>query len=179
MLVIPIESTTMASTDNTPGPIVRVGLIGCGEVAQTVQIPTLGFLQSRFAVTYLCDVSQNSMDYCARRVFGAQPPKKTSDAAILCASTEVDVVFILSSNEYHADQAVLALQHGKHVLIEKPAALNLEDLQRIRAAERESSGKVMVGYMRQYAPAFADAVKEIGGLDKILYARVRGQSVVE
>lgn len=155
--------------------IVKVGLIGCGEVAQVVHIPTLGFLHDRFLITYLCDVSAQSMDFCARRVVGPAP-KTTFDAADLCASPDVDVVFVINSSEYHAEHTVLALKHGKHVFLEKPAALNLRDIQTIKDAEMASPGKVMVGYMRRYAGAFVDAVKEVGGLDKILYARVRGES---
>lgn len=52
-------------------------------------------------------------------------------------------------------------------------ALSLKDADTLIEAEKNSSRKVMVGYMRRYASAFTDAIKEIGGLDKILYARVR------
>lgn len=157
-------------------PIVKVGLIGCGEVAQTVHIPTLGFLNDRFLITYLCDVSLQALDFCARRVVGP-PPATTRDAATLCASSDVDVVFVINSSEYHAEHAVIALSHGKHVFLEKPAALSLRDLHSIIEAEAASAGTVMVGYMRRYAGPFVEAVKEVGGLDKILYARVRGKTL--
>jgi hypothetical protein len=52
----------------------------------------------------------------------------------------------------------------------------MRDIDRIKVAERASKGFLMVGYMRRYAPAFIDGVREIGGIDKILYARVRGNS---
>lgn len=83
-------------------------------------------------------------------------------------------MLVVNSDEYHADHAVLALQHDKHVLVEKPLALTKRDVQAIIDAEGKSKGSVMVGYMRRYAAPFEDAVKEIGGIDKILYARVRG-----
>ena len=151
----------------------RVGLIGCGEVAQVVHIPTLGFMPE-FRVVYLCDISQEALSHCKTRVFGGSAPKTTTDPTELCSSEEVDVVFVINSDEYHADHAILALQNDKHVFVEKPLALNLRDIERLKSAEASSKGKVMVGYMRRYATAFVDAVKEIGGLDQILYARVRG-----
>ncbi|KPM37346.1 hypothetical protein AK830_g9247 [Neonectria ditissima] len=157
---------------STTNPILRVGLIGCGEVSQVVHVPTLGFLSDLFRITYLCDVSEKALKHVKNKVVGGVP-KITRDPKELCTSTEVDVVFVVSSTEYHADHAILALKSSKHVLIEKPAAFNLIDLQRIKDAELLSEGKVMVGYMRRYAAAFQTAVKEIGGLDKILYARVR------
>ncbi|KAH8688213.1 hypothetical protein BGZ61DRAFT_40211 [Ilyonectria robusta] len=152
--------------------ILGVGVIGCGEVAQVIHIPTLGFLSDRFRVTYLCDVSDNALEHAKSKVVGGVA-KTTRDPKELCASPDVDVVFVVNSTEYHADHAILALQSNKYVLLEKPAAFNVRDLQRIKAAEKSSQGKVMVGYMRRYAAAFQTAIKEIGGIDKILYARVR------
>lgn len=154
--------------------ILGVGVIGCGEVSQVVHIPTLGFLSDLFRVTYLCDVSDNALEHAKSKVVGGVA-KTTRDPKELCASPEVDVVFVVNSTEYHADHAILALQSNKHVLVEKPAAFNVRDLQRIKATEKSSQGKVMVGYMRRYAAAFQTAIKEIGGIDKILYARVRGE----
>lgn len=52
-------------------------------------------------------------------------------------------------------------------------ALNERDLKLITDAERASKGTVMVGYMRRYATAFVDAVKEVGGMDQVRYATVR------
>lgn len=52
-------------------------------------------------------------------------------------------------------------------------ALSLQDADRIIELESTSAGKVMVGYMRRYASGFIDAVKEIGSLDSVRYARVR------
>ncbi|KAG4436539.1 hypothetical protein IFR05_007977 [Cadophora sp. M221] len=151
---------------------VRVGIIGCGQIAQVVHIPTLGFLSDLFCITYLCDVSQGALEHCQRKL-PAPVPRITKNAVELCSSSDVDVVFVLSSDEYHADQAVLALQHDKYVFVEKPATLNLQDIGRIQQAEKKSKGKLMVGYMRRYASVFETAIKEIGGIDKILYARVR------
>ncbi|KAF4974101.1 hypothetical protein FZEAL_8974 [Fusarium zealandicum] len=158
--------------DTTQSRILNVGLIGCGEVAQVVHIPTLSYMSSWFRITYLCDVSAAALEHCAAKIPN-HVPKVTQNPAELCASHDVDVVLVVSSDEYHATHAVLALQHNKHVLVEKPLALTKRDIQAIVDAERSSSGKAMVAYMRRYAAVFEDAVQEIGGLDKILYARVR------
>lgn len=153
--------------------ILNVGLIGCGEVAQVVHIPTLSFMSSWFRITYLCDVSDAALQHCASKIAN-HVPKTTRDPEELCASPDVDVVLVVNSDEYHAAHAILALKHNKHVLVEKPLALTRKDIEAIIEAEKTSQGKVMVGYMRRYAAPFEEAVKEIGGMDKILYARVRG-----
>ncbi|KAH7399864.1 hypothetical protein BKA64DRAFT_599315 [Cadophora sp. MPI-SDFR-AT-0126] len=152
--------------------ILGVGIVGCGEVCQTIHLPTLGHLSDYFRITYLCDVSTDALEHCKTKVAG-QAPETTHDVAKLCASPSVDVVFIANSSEYHAAHAIIGLQHNKHILLEKPASMTIQDADAIIAAESISQGKVFVGYMRRYAPAFIDAIKEIGGVDKILYARVR------
>ncbi|KAH8901558.1 NAD binding Rossmann fold oxidoreductase [Thozetella sp. PMI_491] len=155
----------------SPTTRVNVGLIGCGEVAQVVHIPTLSYMSDWFRVTYICDVSAAAMEQSAARLHGSV--KSTRDPSELCASPDVDIVMVINSDEYHAAHAILALQNGKHVFVEKPLALSKRDVLAIADAESKSKGSVMVGYMRRYAAPFEDAVNEIGGMDKILYARVR------
>ena len=152
---------------------VKVGIIGCGEVAQLVHIPTLNYMSDFFRITYLCDLSPKTLEHCRQKVNHFSSPKTTADPEEVCKSKDVDVVFILASTEFHAQHAVLALQNNKIAFIEKPMALNKSDLAQIIEAERGSQGTVMVGYMRRYATAFIDAVKEIGGMDQIRYATVR------
>ena len=152
--------------------IVNVGLIGCGEIAQVVHIPTLLLMRDWFRITYLCDVSAAALEHCSKSL--PYPHKTTRDPEELCASEQVDVILIANSDEYHAAHAILALQHDKHVLVEKPLALTKRDIIAVIDAEKMSRGKVMVGYMRRYAAPFEEAVREVGGLENVLYARVRG-----
>ena len=152
---------------------VRVGIIGCGEIVQVAHIPTLNLLSDLFTITYLCDVSNDALAHCAKRVVG-KPPATTRFPQELCSSPDVDVVLIANGDAYHAVHAILGLQHNKVVFVEKPLALNKRDADAIIEAERRSNGKLMVGYMRRYAPAFEDAIQELGGIDKVTYARVRG-----
>lgn len=165
-----------------PDRILRVGIIGCGEISQVAHIPNLNFLAHRFHITYLCDISQQSLQHCASKVQGgssssssssAPPPKTTTSAEELCASPDVDIVLIANADPYHVPHGILALQHDKWALIEKPAAVCYRDIDALIAAEQKSKGKVFVGTMRRYATAFVDAVAEVGGMDKITYARVR------
>lgn len=151
--------------------VLRVGIIGCGEITQVSHIPTINFLSDKFVTTYLCDVSENALLHCAAKI--PSTPRTTRDAEQLCASNEVDVVLIANADPFHVPHAILALKYNKYCLLEKPAALNYRDIDALIAAEATSRGKVFVGYMRRYAPAFLDAVREVGGLGEIHYARVR------
>jgi predicted dehydrogenase len=135
-------------------------------------ISLLNNLSSYFQTTYLCDVSAQALAHYSRKVAGG-PPRTTSSSDELISSPEVDVVLICNANAFHSSHAVLALEANKYVLCEKPLALNYRDIDAIIAAEEKSKGRVFVAYQRRYAEAFLDAVKEVGGMDKIQYARVR------
>ena len=162
----------MTAPCSTPGPV-RVGIIGCGEIAQVVHIPTLNLMSDFFRITYLCDVSDDALSHCADKIPGERPAT-TRSAEDLCSSADVDVVLIANSDAYHAIHAILGLKHNKVVFVEKPMALNKRDADAIILAERRSAGKLMVGYMRRFAPAFEDALRELGGIEQVKYARVRG-----
>lgn len=150
----------------------RVGITGCGAIAQIVHIPTLNYLADKFEITYLCDVSKKSLANCLARST-SRNIKTTTDASQLTASDDVDIVLVANATPYHAVHAILALENNKHVLIEKPASLSYRDIDAVIKAEQTSKGKVLVGTMRRYAPAFVEAVKEVGGLDEISHVRVR------
>ncbi|KAL5002213.1 hypothetical protein BDV10DRAFT_203000 [Aspergillus recurvatus] len=152
--------------------IIRVGLIGCGEIAQVSHIPTLNFLADYFQITYLCDISANALAHCRRKVAGP-PPKITKSAQELCSSSDVDAVLVCNATACHTEHALLALRNDKSVLVEKPLTSSYGDIKELQAVEKASKGRLMVGYMRRYAPGFLDAVAEIGGISQILYARVR------
>jgi predicted dehydrogenase len=139
---------------------------------KVAHIPTLNLLSDYFQVTYLCDISTNALEHCKRKVTGP-PPKITKSAEELCSSIEVDAVLVCNATVYHAEHAILALENDKFVLVEKPLTSSHEDIDKLQAAERASKGRLMVGYMRRYAPGFLDAIAEIGGISQIHYVRVR------
>ena len=66
--------------------------------------------------------------------------------AELCANSAVDTVYIATPHELHAEHASLAAAAGKHLLIEKPIALTLEDCERVLAAARSAGIKIVVGH---------------------------------
>ena len=152
----------------------RVGIIGAGEVAQVIHLPTLSLLSHLYTVVAICDISQQSVDLCAQKYHIG---KATTSAQDLFDDRSIDVIFNLTSDEYHETYTIAALRAGKHVMLEKPLTLSVESAERIIEAEKEAekSARVFVGYMRRYAPSFVNAFKrEVAGIDRILYARCRG-----
>jgi predicted dehydrogenase len=152
--------------------VVQVGMIGAGDVAQIVHIPTLLLLSRQFKLVTICDVSKRTAEHCATK-FGI--PRATTNPDDIYNDPNIDVVFVLTSDDVHASCGVAALKAGKHVMIEKPITLSLQAAQEILDAEKTApnGARVFVGYMRRYAPSLQAFKREVASIKSIKYARVR------
>jgi predicted dehydrogenase len=150
---------------------VRVGVIGLGEVAQIIHLPILQNLSDRFRLTAVCDISRQLLSGIGDR-YRIPADARHSDYRQLVARNDVDAVFVLNSDEYHADCTIAAANHGKHVLVEKPMCLTLAEADAIRQARDDGGIQVMVAYMRRFAPAMLQAAEELSRLGTINYVRV-------
>jgi len=148
----------------------KVGIVGCGMVTQSIHLPTLLRLYEKFLVVGLCDVSPGALSHCAKK-FGIAQTYASSEA--LCAVKEIDIIVVANSDEFHAIVAIQAINAGKHVLLEKPMALNHEDCEKIIAARDAKGVKVLVGLMRRYSPAVQTMVDEVASMGRVNFARVR------
>lgn len=153
---------------------IRIGIIGCGEAAQVLHLPSLHQLSEQFTVTALCDVSQQVV-----QAVGDQwnVSARFQDYRQLLAQADVDAVLIANPDAYHAEVTLAAIAEGKHVLVEKPLCLSLQEADLIRSAETaaQEAGRsvtVQVGYMRRYAPAFIKACRLLPELGPVRLARV-------
>ncbi|KAJ5771975.1 myo-inositol 2-dehydrogenase [Penicillium odoratum] len=150
-----------------------VGIIGAGEVFQVCHGPCLLLLSHLFNIESICDLSAKTVQHCATKF---SIPHKTTNPHDVINNPNVDIVFILTSDDSHAPLIHAALQAGKNVFIEKPVSLSIQSVQSLINAEKSApnNARVFVGYMRRYAPSFLEAFKrEIASIPKILYARVR------
>ena len=94
-------------------------------------------------------------------------PVQTLDALEpLLEMSDIDAIYIPLANHEHADWAVRAMQAGKHVLIEKPMAIKLEDIDAIAQAAEKYQRKVMEGFMYRFHPQH-ERVKQIVASGKI------------
>ncbi|WP_296593084.1 Gfo/Idh/MocA family oxidoreductase [Methylophaga sp.] len=82
------------------------------------------------------------------------------DPQALLTHPDIDVIHLPMANEEHAEWALKAIAHGKHVLIEKPMALTVKDIDAITQAAKEKGVTVMEGFMYRFHPQH-DAVREI------------------
>ena len=114
----------MTSQASTGGTAVRIGLIGCGDIARRVHVPGLrdaGARVIRFASAQLADAE------AAAAESGEPDAMATDDWRQVVASVHIDAVDICTPNHLHAEMALAALEAGKHVLVESPMALTAAD----------------------------------------------------
>ena len=134
---------------------VKWGLVGCGDIARRRVAPAL-----REAKCELVAVSRNRAELAEEfaREFGAR--RWYSDWRELVRDEEIDAVYVATPVHLHAEQTIAAAKAGKHVLCEKPMALNAAECDRMIAACRTNTVKLGVAYYRHFYPVVR-RVKEI------------------
>lgn len=125
----------------------RVGLIGTG-FARRVQLPALRLVPG----TVVTAVASGNLDR-ARAVaaeFGV--PHAFGSAEALARCPDVDLVIVSSTPDAHAAHAIAALEAGKHVLCEKPMALNAREAEAMLEAAARSAGLARIDHELRYEP---------------------------
>ena len=136
----------------------KAGIVGLGEVAQLMHIPILQDMQDEYTITAVADVSPSLVGFIAEKY---HIKEAFTDPEKLITESDTDLIFVLSPDQYHCRHIALALEAGKHVFAEKPAALFSGELKElIEKKKNYPSQIVMVGYMRRFADNFLKA-KEI------------------
>jgi predicted dehydrogenase len=165
------EERKSATEPSTPSNRkIRVGIVGCGEVAQIMHWPSLFQLADQFEVTALCDVSLLVLEELGRLWNINSLATNHRD---LVTREDVDAVLIANPNAFHAEVVLDAIAAGKHVLVEKPMCVTRREANQIITAQKNSNVVVQVGYMRRYAPAFIEACEVVRKMGEIKFARVR------
>ena len=122
----------------------RLGVAGLGR-AFTVMLPTLA-RDPRVALVAAADPRSE-----ARARFVADFSANTYETVeALCADPAVEVVYVATPHQFHAAHAALAARHGKHVLVEKPMALTLDECAAMIAAAREAGVHLLVGHSHSF-----------------------------
>ena len=146
---------------------VRIGVVGCGAIAQVQHLPFLLDLAEEFQVVVVCDVSPALAEYAAQRF---HVPKRVTDYRDVLSS-DVDAV-LLCHTDPKTEAAVAALNAGKHLFIEKPMCYSIEEADEIAAAARGSGLVAQVGYVKLYEPAYQAARVEVAAMDDVRFVQV-------
>jgi len=154
---------------------VGAALVGAGNLARWVHLPNL----------------KKDPNVHLRAVFSANGPRGKSYAlrfgADYCCSDydevlkdpDVDVVVIVSRNAQHASQALAALRAGKHVFLEKPMALTVDECRELHRAVAETGKQLTIGFNRRFAPTYLGLKKQLArrGGPAVLNLRVNSPGI--
>lgn len=146
---------------------VRIGLIGCGMIAQVMHLPHLAELDEQYELAAICDVSPGQLAATHARYPQA---KAYADYHDLLANPAVDAVMVLTS--FHSEPVIAALRAGKHVFVEKPMCNSLQEADAILEASAASGKRVMVGYHKRYDPGYLAGVEELASAEDIRLVRL-------
>lgn len=140
--------TVQVSAARSAGNVrAAVGFIGAGSYAGAVLIPAFSATGARLR-TIASTGGVKSLH--AARKFGFQ--QATSDTDSVLIDEDINIVVISTRHDSHASFVLAARAAGKHVFVEKPLCLTLEDLTRIEVAWGAGSPLLMVGFNRRFAP---------------------------
>ncbi|MBQ7829636.1 MAG: Gfo/Idh/MocA family oxidoreductase [Clostridia bacterium] len=131
---------------------VKIGIIGCGGIANKKHMPSLKSLPNVEMVAF-CDIIEERA-LKAKANFGTPDAKVYTDYKELLEDKTIDVVHVCTPNRSHCFITVDALESGKHVMCEKPMAINSAEAEKMLEASKRTGKKLTIGYQtRQYPEA--------------------------
>ena len=137
-----------------------LGIIGSGNFTKATVLPILSKLKAK--IKYLSSSSGLSGTLLAKK-FDVQYSTTNNDDIL--NDSEVDAVIITTRHNAHARMCIAALQAGKHVFVEKPLALSLEEIDEIIEVYEQSNKTLTVGFNRRFSPFVQDIKQKLGGLN--------------
>ena len=150
--------------------LLKVGIAGLGRLGKR-HAQTLAFNTRHCQLVAACSPVAAELEW-ARSELGIST--LNADFETFVNDPQLDAVVLVTPTSLHADQVIAALEAGKHVFVEKPLALNVEDCERVEAVARKHAGRVaMVGFVRRFDASYANAKAQIdaGGIGKPFLVR--------
>ena len=151
--------------------IYKIGIIGCGGIANGKHMPSLKKLENVEMVAF-CDIIEERAVKAAKD-FGTADAKVYTDYKELLKDKTIDVVHVCTPNKEHSFITIDALEAGKHVMCEKPMAKTSEEAKAMLDAAKRTGKKLSIGYQNRQRPdvQYVKKVCANGELGDIYYAK--------
>ncbi|HUX19651.1 MAG TPA: Gfo/Idh/MocA family oxidoreductase [Spirochaetia bacterium] len=149
----------------------NLAVIGCGGFVRGVHIPNI-LANERYALRATMDVDpEAAKEVCEK----TSADFWTTDYDRILSDPDIDAVLIATRHDSHAELSVRAANFGKHILCEKPMALNAQDVAMIMDAVSKNGVIYSVGYNRGLAPMIQKAKELLKGnaQKKMIYHRIQ------
>jgi predicted dehydrogenase len=151
--------------------LANIGIIGTGWGAR-VQVPT--FREAGLEVVALAGFHRNKTRELAAELGALKP---YDDWRELVSAADVDLISVVTPPSEHREMSLAALEAGKHILCEKPTAMNaLEAEHLVAAANRYSDRVALIDHELRFLPSWREARVRIKELGPVRYAEVRYSS---
>jgi predicted dehydrogenase len=153
------------------GTSIKVGIIGCGGIANGKHLPSLAKL-SQVEMAAFCDIEEHKA-ISAKEKYGVASSVAVTDYRKVLEDPSIDVVHICTPNNSHAEITIAALEAGKHVMCEKPMAITSTDAKAMVDAAKRTGKKLSIGYQNRFR-ADSQYLKQLcqdGELGDIYYAK--------
>jgi phthalate 4,5-cis-dihydrodiol dehydrogenase len=134
----------------------RIGVAGLGR-AFTVMAPA--FRDPRVELVAAADPREEALERFSSEFKG----RAYATVEELCSDPALDAVYVATPHQFHAEHARIACAHGKHVLVEKPMALNLDECRAMIEAARDAGVTLMVGHSHSFDAPILHARKLVRG----------------
>ena len=142
----PKHTIVINKKENTPTKG-GIGIIGAGNFTKMTMLPALKGTNAN--IKHIVSSGGVNGTALAQKYNISQ---STTDYDLVLDDKEVDLVMITTRHNLHAEMVIKALEKDKHVFVEKPLALNNEELAAIEASYSKNNGTLMVGFNRRFSP---------------------------
>ena len=150
---------------------IKVGIIGCGGIANGKHMPSLAKIKEIEMVAF-CDIIEEKAEAAAKK-FGTPDAKVYTDYKELLADKSIDTVHVCTPNRSHSFITIDSLEAGKHVMCEKPMAKTYAEAKAMYEASVRTGKKLTIGYQSRWRgdSLYLKECCENGDLGEIYYAR--------
>lgn len=154
---------------------IRIGIIGCGGIANVKHMPSLAVFKDEVEMVYFCDIIEERAQKAAQE-YGSPDAKVCTDYHELLKDESIDVVHVLTPNVNHCPITCDALEAGKHVMCEKPMAITYEEGKKMLDTAKRTGKKLTIGYQNRFRKDTLQMKSMIdrGELGEIYFAKAHG-----
>jgi predicted dehydrogenase len=147
----------------------KVGMVGCGRIAQYVHLPHLKAMEG-IEVGAICDKSVHRLRSAQKRF---NISVAVTDFGDLLNMNDVEAIFIATEDVAHAPLAARALEAGRHVFVEKPLSLTLQDTDQLISLASRNQLVLMCGYQKLYDQAVVYARQVLPEIRDVEFVHVQ------
>lgn len=130
----------------SPGRKLKIGIVGIGVGASEI-LPRMEAMPEIELVAG-ADINRRVLDTFQQRYRA----KTYDNIEKLCSDPEVEAVWVSTPNKFHAPHTIIAAEHGKHVVVEKPMAISLAEAEQMIEAVEKNKVKLLCGHTQSYGP---------------------------